>query len=277
MFAIIRAGLLACSLVTASLSSATAQDQHDQQQPPPQQQPQPQQPRPQPPQPGQRPPQGGAPPQFQRPAQGGTPPQYQRPAQNAAPSQPAPQFQRPTPNGAPQNAGPQFQRPAQNSAPQQQAPRANFQAAPNNVPARPNTAAGNATFAYHHFGAPPVQFSSGHFYGRDYAHFTPDDRARWQHGAWHHEFINGRYGWWYVVDDIWYFYAAPIYPYPTLVPDVVYIPDTDYDGDAYDDDADAPPPAPAGDYYYYCPDSQTYYPYVTSCASPWQQVPVAPP
>ena len=38
----------------------------------------------------------------------------------------------------------------------------------------------------------------------------------------------------------------------------------------------AAPPAPssssAGAYWYYCRDSQTYYPYVQQCASPWQQV-----
>jgi hypothetical protein len=35
-------------------------------------------------------------------------------------------------------------------------------------------------------------------------------------------------------------------------------------------------PAPAQSqqsaYWYFCPDSQTYYPYVQQCASPWQQV-----
>jgi hypothetical protein len=36
----------------------------------------------------------------------------------------------------------------------------------------------------------------------------------------------------------------------------------------------APPPAPA--YWYYCPDSRTYYPYVRQCASPWQKVPAKP-
>jgi hypothetical protein len=33
----------------------------------------------------------------------------------------------------------------------------------------------------------------------------------------------------------------------------------------------------ATQYWYYCPDSKTYYPYVKQCASPWQkQVPHAP-
>ena len=32
--------------------------------------------------------------------------------------------------------------------------------------------------------------------------------------------------------------------------------------------------AAAADYYYYCEDSRAYYPYVTSCASPWRQLTV---
>jgi hypothetical protein len=30
-------------------------------------------------------------------------------------------------------------------------------------------------------------------------------------------------------------------------------------------------------YWYYCPDSNAYYPYVSSCASDWQAVPTVPP
>ncbi len=38
--------------------------------------------------------------------------------------------------------------------------------------------------------------------------------------------------------------------------------------------AAAPPPE---SYWYYCPDSKTYYPHVSSCASPWQRVSPQPP
>ncbi|HXY05023.1 MAG TPA: hypothetical protein VEI05_00620 [Burkholderiaceae bacterium] len=34
------------------------------------------------------------------------------------------------------------------------------------------------------------------------------------------------------------------------------------------------PPAPT--YWYYCPDARAYYPFVRSCASPWQQIYAAP-
>jgi len=30
-------------------------------------------------------------------------------------------------------------------------------------------------------------------------------------------------------------------------------------------------------YWYYCPDTRTYYPYVRECASPWQPVSPTPP
>jgi hypothetical protein len=36
--------------------------------------------------------------------------------------------------------------------------------------------------------------------------------------------------------------------------------------------APSAPPQAAGSYWYYCRDSQAYYPYVQQCASPWQQV-----
>ena len=36
-------------------------------------------------------------------------------------------------------------------------------------------------------------------------------------------------------------------------------------------------PAPADQYWYYCADTQTYYPYVKQCASPWQRVSPQPP
>ena len=36
--------------------------------------------------------------------------------------------------------------------------------------------------------------------------------------------------------------------------------------------AAAAPIQGTGQYWYYCPDSRTYYPYVQQCATPWQQV-----
>lgn len=36
--------------------------------------------------------------------------------------------------------------------------------------------------------------------------------------------------------------------------------------------APAAAPAPAENYWYYCAESRTYYPYVKQCAGPWQRV-----
>ena len=64
------------------------------------------------------------------------------------------------------------------------------------------------------------------------------------------------------MDGEWYFYPAPIYPYPDP-----YVPP----GAAV-----AAPPAPTPlQYWYYCPSAQAYYPYVSACPEGW--TPVVPP
>ncbi|MEA3152875.1 MAG: hypothetical protein QOK44_464 [Betaproteobacteria bacterium] len=91
------------------------------------------------------------------------------------------------------------------------------------------------------------------------------------------------------------FIGAPLYPYyyPRYYYPPAYYPPAYYPGPyAYYPPAVAAPAAPpvyieqapptagspsapsqaAGSYWYYCRDSQAYYPYVQQCASPWQQV-----
>ena len=98
------------------------------------------------------------------------------------------------------------------------------------------------------------------FNGRRYSGFTAADRSQWQTGAWRHEYHNGHMGWWWVVGSFWFFYPAPIYPYPTYVgPDYYY----DYYG-LY--------PQPAY-YWYYCEDPPGYYPAVQACNVEWEPVP----
>jgi len=115
---------------------------------------------------------------------------------------------------------------------------------------------------------------SGHWSHHDFAHFSPAERAAWVGGGWHHEWHNGRFGWWWGVGGAWYFYPEPIYPYPTYVADIYY-----------DPGMVAPPPAApvapvAGyqpGYWYYCPASGAYYPYVQTCPVPWTPVAPTPP
>jgi hypothetical protein len=61
------------------------------------------------------------------------------------------------------------------------------------------------------------------------------------------------------VDGAWFFYPAPVYPYPDP-----YIPPSAV--------AEAPPPQPSPQYWYYCPSANGYYPYVMSCPEGWTAV-----
>ena len=100
----------------------------------------------------------------------------------------------------------------------------------------------------------------GRFNGRGFSSFSSQDRNQWRGGGWRHETHNGHLGWWWVLGDLWYYYPAPIYPYPSYVgPDYYY----DYYG-AY--------PAPSN-YWYYCEDPMGYYPDVMQCNMDWEPVP----
>lgn len=110
-------------------------------------------------------------------------------------------------------------------------------------------------------------YGAGHgYFPHHREHFGPIDH--WQNGAWHHEHYRGRLGWWWVVGSSWYFYDAPVYPYPDpLYPQIVI-----------QTPPVAPPPAAASaQVWYYCKPAAQYYPYVTSCPSNWEVVPAHPP
>ena len=91
--------------------------------------------------------------------------------------------------------------------------------------------------------------------------FHDHDLGRWNAGRWHHGIHGGRSGWWWIVGGVWYYYPAPVYPYPDpyrppMVPVLA-----------------APPGA---QYWYYCNNPPGYYPYVPYCVSYWQRVPASP-
>ena len=74
---------------------------------------------------------------------------------------------------------------------------------------------------------------------------------------------------WYAPPYYYRPYYYPYYPPAVVVPSepTMYI----------ERNAPPAPAAPASSYWYYCPDSQTYYPYVKECAGPWQRVVPQPP
>jgi hypothetical protein len=88
----------------------------------------------------------------------------------------------------------------------------------------------------------------------------------WARGYWHHGWYGPRLGWWWVVGPSWYYYPAPVYPYPNPYVPPVIVQTTPAQ----------PGPAPA-QYWYYCAASKAYYPYVAECPGGWQQVPTTPP
>jgi len=100
----------------------------------------------------------------------------------------------------------------------------------------------------------------GQFNGHSYRRFTPVERDQWRGGQWRHERHNGYLGWWWVVAGEWFFYPAPIYPYPMYVG-----PDYYYDYYQYY-------PEPSY-YWYWCDDPEGYYPEVQTCNVPWQTLP----
>jgi hypothetical protein len=52
-----------------------------------------------------------------------------------------------------------------------------------------------------------------------------DHLEHWRAGHWYHGRHGGRVGWWWVAGGVWYFYPAPVYPYPdphAVPPPVAY-------------------------------------------------------
>lgn len=109
-------------------------------------------------------------------------------------------------------------------------------------------------------------FREGFREHHDIRRFDRHDFAVWRGGYWHHGRHGGRLGWWWVVGGVWYFYPAPVYPYPDpYVPPVVVNPSAPI--------LIEPPPAQK---WYFCTSANAYYPYVSSCPEGWKEVPATP-
>jgi hypothetical protein len=115
-----------------------------------------------------------------------------------------------------------------------------------------------------------------HWEGRDIHRFGERDMRTWRGGHWYHGRHEGRRGWWWVAAGMWYFYPAPVYPYPdpytppvviNQQPPVVVAPQPQT----------VVPPQPPAQMWYYCDSAEGYYPYVSSCPEGWRTVPAQPP
>lgn len=112
---------------------------------------------------------------------------------------------------------------------------------------------------------PLVAQAEERWHGGDMRHFHERDFPVWHGGQWFHGNHDGRAGWWWIVGGSWYFYPAPVYPYPDPYVPPVVVPVQP-----------APAPVPTANYWYYCSNPAGYYPYVPSCATNWTPVPAQP-
>jgi hypothetical protein len=116
----------------------------------------------------------------------------------------------------------------------------------------------------------------------------------WHDGYWFHGVYGTYAGWWWVVGPTWYYYPAPVYPYPPLDgPPPGYIvqnapPPPMATAPSASGDVTGPPSSsgamPAGvkngtqkAFIYYCASTKGYFPSVKSCAEGWAVSPVKPP
>lgn len=107
----------------------------------------------------------------------------------------------------------------------------------------------------------------GHIYWRfNIRLFHRYDLGAWRSGYWYRGWYNDRWGWWWVVGGIWYYYPAPIYPYPNpYVPGAVVV--VNNQPETPTPPAEAPP-----QFWYHCSSPEGYYPYVPECSSGWRKV-----
>jgi hypothetical protein len=72
------------------------------------------------------------------------------------------------------------------------------------------------------------------------------------------------------------YYGSPYYGSPYYVPNYGYVAPQQYSQPAYPQQGPAPVQQ-ASNYWYFCPGSNGYYPYVRECPGGWQQVAPQPP
>jgi hypothetical protein len=118
-----------------------------------------------------------------------------------------------------------------------------------------------------------AEHRDGRWESRDIHRFADNDLHIWRGGHWVHGRRDGRLGWWWVAAGIWYFYPAPVYPYPDPYTPSVTVINQPPVVEAPQAQPQSPPPPQV---WYYCDSAKGYYPYVSSCPEPWRQVPAQP-
>ena len=116
-----------------------------------------------------------------------------------------------------------------------------------------------------------------HWHG-EIRYFHEHDLNLWRGGHWYHGRHVQRDGWWWVVNNVWYFYPKKV----AVVPDP-YLPPT-MTVQVQTAPPPAAPPVPAAPMqapaapqsWYYCNAPHGYYPYVTQCPGGWMTVPASP-
>jgi hypothetical protein len=226
------------------------------------------------------------------------------PAKPAQPAHPVPQT-RPSATTA-GHPNPAVPHPAAGKAPARPAPAVHPAAKPQKRPAEPRGTAASSVHPEHPRRSDPSRPSERHegmaaggqprlnerirdpareheaarlhehdFHTKDVRRFDVREREHWRTGRWHNDFHSGRFGWWYEVDDVWYAYPAPVFPYPLVVAPIIV--EEAVGPVAYDQ---APPAAPAGfaplpplpKAAYHCGNPEGFFPVVDACSVEWVTV-----
>jgi hypothetical protein len=106
----------------------------------------------------------------------------------------------------------------------------------------------------------------GHdFHVHDVHYFNAHEWHEWRGGYWHRDYYDGRFGWWYDVDGVYYPYATPIYPFPLYVAPLL----------VEEVPAEPPPPPtapvlpPLPHAAYHCASPDGFFPSIQNCDSGW--------
>ncbi|OYV78774.1 MAG: hypothetical protein B7X47_07780 [Ferrovum sp. 34-44-207] len=126
------------------------------------------------------------------------------------------------------------------------------------------------------------------FHERDVHLFYPRELHVWRRGRWIEGSRGGLVGWWWVIGPRWFYYSAPVYPYPLMVSERVIVVNQAPPATA----VVTPPPntvSPQGttvvpslpqsdaQFKYFCAPLKGYYPEVPQCPEPWRRVSPIPP